>query len=317
MKLKIHACVLNLILFASPALAQTSSPTPAIATPPPVPPDLEVTSGIETGKGGDTTLHAEVVRRKNQTPTRAVIYVHGGGWAGGDYISDAARAYFLAQAGYLVASIEYRLSTAAKWPAQIEDCKLGVRWLRANAKQYHIDPDHIGIYGHSAGGNLVACMGTMEEPRFDGHGGYDGVSSKVQAVLDAAGPVDFRAGNFSDGSQYVSASQKDKDTGMLLLLFGAPFAKIPDTYMDASPISHVRTGDPPFFIAHGEKDPIVSTAQATTFAAALEKVGVPVQLLIVKNGNHGLGPLPQGLPPDPDAKGFRVMAVDFFNKYLN
>jgi len=101
------------------------------------------------------------------------------------------------------------------------------------------------------------------------------------------------------------------------LLFGAPFAKLPDTYKDASPISHVRAGDPPFFIAHGEKDPIVSTDQATTFAATLEKVGVPVQLLIVKNGNHGLGPLPQGLPPDPDTKGFRALAVAFFNKYLN
>jgi acetyl esterase/lipase len=315
--MKFIPCILSLFLSSAlPSVAQSQSPTP-IATPPPPPADLEVTSGIETGRGGDTILHAEVIRLKNRTPTRAVIYVHGGGWAGGDYISDAPRAYFLAQAGYLVASIEYRLSTAAKWPAQIEDCKLGVRWLRANAKQYNIDPDHIGIYGHSAGGNLVACMGTMDEPQFEGHGGYDGVSSKVQAVLDAAGPVDFRAGNFSDGSQYVSASQKDKDAGMLLLLFGAPFAKLPDTYKDASPISHVRAGDPPFFIAHGEKDPIVSTDQATTFAATLEKVGVPVQLLIVKNGNHGLGPLPQGLPPDPDTKGFRALAVAFFNKYLN
>src|SRR6202012_4574115 len=95
--------------------------------------------------------------------------------------------------GYFLASIEYRLRPKYKWPAQIEDCKLAVRWLRANAAKYHIDPDRIGCWGHSAGGHLVACMGTMDDPKLEGTGGYPGVSSKVQAVADFDGVEDFTA----------------------------------------------------------------------------------------------------------------------------
>lgn len=304
-------------LFLAAALAShagTSSPTPPIA--PPTPPDLDITPGVEIGKGGDKILHAEIILAKNQTPTRGIIYVHGGGWAGGTYESGIGRCYYIARAGYLVASIEYRLSGEAKWPAQIEDCKLGVRWLRANAAQYHIDPAHIGICGHSAGGHLVACVGTMDDPKFEGHGGYDGISSKVQAVVDMAGPVDFRDGNFAGGSQYVSSYRVGADAGLLTALFGAPFTADAKTYRDASPICHLRADDPPFLVVHGEKDPIVSTAQAVAFADALRKVGVSVDLLIVKNGDHGLGSVPGGPAADPDLNALFARVGAFFDKYL-
>ena len=110
------------------------------------------------GKGGDRDLHAEIAYPKNATgPLPAVIYIHGGGWVGGSY--KQAPILELAKAGYFAASIEYRLSNVAKWPAQIQDCKLGVRWLRTNAAKYNVDPNRIGAWGASAGGHLGCLPG--------------------------------------------------------------------------------------------------------------------------------------------------------------
>lgn len=313
--MKIISWVPVLFLSLAPfCLAQTPTPPPI----PPVPSDLEVTHDVEIGKGGGKVLHAEIVRSKSAMahPARAIIYVHGGGWMGGDNKCDVRRTYFLAQKGYLVASIEYRLSVEAKWPAQIEDCKLGVRWLRANAARYGIDPNHIGIYGHSAGGHLVACMGTMDDPKYEGSGGYEGVSSKVQAVLDTAGPVDLTGGNFSDGDEYISDKQRAQNVVQFATLMGKPYEGNAELWKEASPITHVRASNPPFFIAHGERDPNVSPLQAKRFAAALQQAGVPVTLVIVQNANHGLGSVVPGVPAIPDGPAFRSMVLEFFDKYL-
>ena len=130
-----------------------------------------------------------------------------GGWIGGTYHWGGI--VHLAQTGYFAASIEYRLDNVAKWPAQIEDCKLAVRWLRANAGKYHVDPNRIGVWGGSAGGHLVLCLGTMAEVKeYEGDVGYPGVSSAVQAVVDYYGPTDLvtpniyseQAKTFDDGS---------------------------------------------------------------------------------------------------------------------
>jgi acetyl esterase/lipase len=295
--------------------AQTPAPAP---TAPPLPPDLEAVHDIEMGKGGGKILHAEVVQPKaaDKRLGRAVIYVHGGGWMAGTNKYDISRVYFLAQHGYLVTSIEYRLSLEAKWPAQIEDCKLAVRWLRANAARYQISPDRIGVYGHSAGGHLTACMGTMDDLKFEGTGGFEGVSSRVQAVVDTAGPVDFREGNFYAGSTYIPDTQIPKDDGMLLTLLGKSFAAAPELWKEASPITHIHSGIPPFFIAHGEMDPIVSPVQAQNFAADLRKAGVPTELTLIQNANHGLGTIPGGVPASPDGTTFRAMVLAFFDKYL-
>jgi len=281
------------------------------------PPDLIVTHEVPIGRGGPDVLHAEIMRAKDpaRAPTRGIVYVHGGGWGGNNKI-EINRVFFLAQNGYLIASVEYRLSSAARWPAQLEDCKLGVRWLRANAGRYGIDPEHIGVYGTSAGAHLASCLGTMDDARFEGHGGYEGISSRVQAVVDAAGPVDFRAGNFFDGDEFISPQQHSQDTGMLNALFGQPFDANPGLWIEGSPAAHVRPGDPPFLIAHGGRDQIVSPQQAKTIAAALQQARVPVELIIVKNGNHGLGQAPGAPPPDPDTRTLHARVVAFFNRYL-
>jgi acetyl esterase/lipase len=262
------------------ALPCVADPASAILAPAP---RVDMIHDIVMGKGGDKVLHAEIIRPHVMpaNPIPAVIFIHGGGWFEG---SQKKVSGVLATRGYLVASIEYRLSGEAPWPAQIEDCKLGVRWLRANAAKYHVDPDRIACWGHSAGGHLAACVGTMDSPALEGTGGYPGVSSKVDAVIDSSGPTDFTKGNFGLGSATIDKDGLASDESMEEKLFGVSFAKNPAIYREASPITWVHAGDPPFLILHGENDAVVSPTNATDFAAALKKAGVPVQLVLIKNG---------------------------------
>jgi acetyl esterase/lipase len=290
-------------------------PAPALPAPPP---DVEMVEGVEIGQGGGRPLHAEIAYPKNKTaaPMPAVLLIHGGGWVGGKPSDFLHVAYSLASRGYFAACPEYRLRGEAKWPAQIEDCKLAVRWLRANAATYNVNPDKIGCWGNSAGGHLVACLGTMDDQKFEGTGGYPGISSKVQAVSDWCGPTDFTDGNFGNGNDAVTPDQKQRDLAMLNDLLGATFAQNPVLWKEASPLTWVKAGDPPFIIVNGDHDQIVATAQGIKFANALQKAGVPVQLIIVKNGDHSMGAAP-GLPPAEPTGGELDRAVlAFFDKYL-
>jgi acetyl esterase/lipase len=303
--MKILSIILTLVLLLqSWSRAQTVTPTPPVA--------IDFIHGIEIGRGGDKILHAELARphELSATPTPAIIYVHGGGWSAG---SETKFPTPLVRQGFITASIEYRLSGEAKWPAQIEDCKLGVRWLRANAAKYGVDPNRIGCWGVSAGGHLVACLGTMDSPALEGKGGYPGVSSKVQAVIDQSGPTDFTAGNFGTGSTTIDEAGLAHDVSLEEELLGATFAKNPNVYRQASPITWVHAGDPPFLIIHGENDKIVAPQQATTFASALEKAGVPVELLMVKNGTPK-GHATLGGQPDPEGQLNAIVA--FLRRHL-
>jgi acetyl esterase/lipase len=312
-----------------PFVTQAASPS----QPPPhtggIPDGVEIEE-VVTGTGGGRSLHAEIARLKDppKVPRPAVLFIHGGSWSArshkeswsGDPDPRTFEWLFLASHGYFVASIEYRLSGEAKWPAQIEDCKLGVRWMRANASKYNVDPGRIACWGGSAGAHLAACLGTMDQPEYEGHGGHEGVSSRVQAVIDYCGPVDFTSGTFANGSTTIPEENKAKVVAMLNALFGATFAEKPELWMAASPITHVRPGHPPFLIVHGERDEVVSLAQATTFAATLRRAGVPVELQIVKGLGHDFEPIWQGWPnapvTDPTATGLRAEIVDFLERSL-
>jgi len=308
--------LVRLSCFFFVALSGFAQTTPAPLPTPPA--DVEMQQDVEIGLGGGRALHAEIAYPKNQTaePMPAVLLIHGGGWAGGrpaDYIHEA---YTLASRGYFAACIEYRLRGEAKWPAQIEDCKLAVRWVRANAAKYHVNPDKIGAWGLSAGGHLVACLGTIDDPKLEGTGGYPGVSSKVQAVSDWCGPTDFTDGNFANGSDTVPPDQKQRDIEMLNDLLGGTLAQKPDVWKEASPFLWVKAGDPPFIIVNGDHDQIVATSQGIKMANALQKVGVPVQLIIVKNGGHTMGPIPGGPAPEPKGWELDNAVYAFFDKYL-
>jgi len=305
---KFRGCLVAFLTLALPVpiLAQTNSPsTHAAPAYSPPPEGIVVLHDVVIGKGGDRDLHAEMAYPKNAvTPLPAVIFIHGGGWLHGDYRS--APIVRLAKTGYFAASIEYRLSDVAKWPAQIQDCKLGVRWLRANAAQYHVDPNRIGVWGTSAGGHLVACLGTMADVKaYEGDGGFPGVSSAVQAVVDYFGPTDFtRPGIYTPRATEVTEG-----------LFGVPLQQNPDLWKSGSPLTYVKAGDPPMLLVHGDSDNVVPLAQSTVFDEALTKAGVPHQFLIVKNAGHGLAPNP-GTTIDPSNAEIQKTLDAFLAKYL-
>ena len=286
--------------------AQSSLPVAALnpAQPPP-PPGIVFLHDVVIGKGGDRDLHAEIAFPKDaSTPLAAVIYIHGGGWKGGDYRQTPILK--IAQAGYFAASIEYRLDNVAKWPAQIQDSKLGVRWLRANATQYHVDPNRIGAWGDSAGGHLVTCLGTMADVKeYEDDGGYPGVSSAVQAVVDFYGPTDFD----TPGIYTPKAIQITEG------LFGVPHDQNPALWKSGSPLYYVKAGDPPVLMVHGDADDLVPLAQSTALDAALAKAGVPHQLIVVKNAGHGFNH-PPGTAIDPSGEEIFKAVFAFFDKYL-
>ena len=231
-----------------------------------------------------------------------IVWIHTGGWSKGR--KERCPAVALVQDGYAVASIDYRLTSTAPFPAQIEDCKAAVRWLRANASTYHLDPDHIGVWGHSAGGHLAALLGTSGGVReLEGTGDNMSYSSRVQAVCDVAGPSDLVR-------LYQEASQSRGDkSGKVMYdvaaLVGGSAEKNITTATAASPIHYVSKDDPPFLIIHGENDATIPVTQAESFAAALKAAGVETTLEIANGRGHGAG-----------GPKFQPMIRAFFDKYL-
>ena len=267
--------------------------------------ELQVDNAVVFGKGGTQDLHCEIIYPKGATkPLGAVVVVHGGGWIKGSYLGSIAGP--LARHGYFAMSIEYRLSDVAKWPAQIQDCECAVRYLRANAAKYHIDPDRIAAFGGSAGGHLVACLGTMANvPADEGDGGNPGVSSAVQAVVDWYGPTDFiRPGVDSSASRNLEEG-----------LIGVPLSQNPALWKSASPLYHVAAGDPPMFMAHGLSDTLVPPASSIELDAALAKAGVPHQLLLVKNAGHDFGQVGAD-PIDPPFAEIERQSFAFLDRYI-
>ena len=211
-----------------------------------------------------------------------IINIHGGAFKMGDK-SQGVPADYLAR-GYAVASINYRLSQHAKFPAQIEDCKAAVRWLRAHAGQYRIDPDRIAAWGASAGGHLAAMLGTTGDTREFDVGGNLGHSSAVQAVVDYFGPTDFLQ---MDAHRLENGMIHDPATSPESQLIGGAIQENKDRVARANPITYVTPDDPPFLICHGDADPMVPHHQSELLAAALRENKVPVELYTVKGAGHG------------------------------
>jgi acetyl esterase/lipase len=191
--------------------------------------------------------------------------------------------------GYAVASVEYRLSQAATFPAQIEDCKGAIRWLRANAAKYDLDPKHVGAWGSSAGGHLVALLGTSGDvAELEGTvGGNLDQSSRVQAVCDWFGPTDFT--QIAAQSLPTSLLDHDAPDSPEARLIGGPIQKNKDKAARANPITYITADDPPFLIMHGDQDNLVPLGQSELLLAALQQAGVPATLHTIKGAGHGFG----------------------------
>ncbi len=219
---------------------------------------------------------------KNATNAPLIVWVHGGAWKQGD--KDRTPAQIFVEEGYAVASINYRLSQHAVFPAQIEDCKAAIRWLRVHAKDHGYNPDRIAAWGSSAGGHLVALLGTSGDVKEFDTGANPGVSSRVQAVVDFFGPTDFtQMGKFPSTIKHDAPDSPESE------LIGGAVQQNKAKAARANPITYVTADDPPFLILHGDKDSTVPLNQSELLEAALKKAGVDVAFHVVKGAGHGFG----------------------------
>ncbi len=196
-----------------------------------------------------------------------------------------ARLIEFAQKGYFCATIEYRLSGEAPWPAQIEDCKCAIRFLRAKADEYGLDPKRIGVWGSSAGGHLVAMLGTAgDQKQFEGKGGWPDQSSRVQAVCDWFGPADLTWAIPREGQGGRAGA-----SNAVVALLGGPGPDLMEKARRASPITYVTPDDPPFLIMHGDQDRLVPISQSEKLRDALKEAKVEVKYQVVEGAGHGFG----------------------------
>lgn len=216
--------------------------------------------------------------KKAKGPFPLVIWIHGGGWRTGSKINP--RALPLVEHGFAVASINYRLTDVAIFPAQIHDCKAAVRYLRANAEQYLIDPNHIGVWGASAGGHLAALLGTTgNRKELEGNVGKNlETASNVQAVCDWFGPSDFLT--------LMPPDEKDKDSNPVHALLGEKEGRFRRAEL-ASPVTHVSPKAPPFLIMHGDNDTVVPLQQSRLLADRLKAEGVDTTFIVMEGSGHG------------------------------
>ncbi len=222
-------------------------------------------------------------------PFPLVINIHGGGFMMGDKgMLDAPIAEALLARGIAVASIDYRLSGEARFPAAIEDAKAAVRFLRANAGRYRLDPERFLAFGQSAGGNLASLVGTTgNAAMFDNPAlGNPGVSSRVSAVIDWFGPSDFALMDEQAKAQGCTPDHGAADSPESTYL-GAPIATVPDKVKAASPLTYIDRDDPPFLLQKGSEDCMVPVGQSELLADALNKAGVPTEYWVLDGAGHG------------------------------
>lgn len=237
-----------------------------------LPAGVKMIADLEYVAGGHERQKLDLYLPENSTgPLPVVLWVHGGGWRAGD--KAGAPAIFLATKGFAVASMNYRLSQHAVFPAQINDCKAAVRWLRANSEKYGLDSKHIGAWGASAGGHLVALLGTTNGLKdLEGNEGAAGQSSDVQAVVDWFGPTDL-----------ITVGKKDTRSELI----GGEASEHPDKARRASPMTYVSAKAVPMLIMHGDQDKTVPISQSETFAKALKEAGADATFVVVEGAAHG------------------------------
>ena len=300
---RLSTLVFLLVASAISAGAQTGPTTQPQNLPPGVRTESDLKYGSAPGRGQLLDLY---LPEAASAPLPLIVWIHGGAWKEGD--KRGCPAVAMVPRGYAVASLNYRLTNEAVFPAQIQDCKGAIRWLRAHAKQYHLDADHIGVWGASAGGHLVALLGTSGDAKeLEGDvGGNLDQSSRVQCVIDWFGPTDLSV--FTDQSEHAAPLATGKhDYSPITALFGGPISAHPDLVRLANPLTFIKRENPPFLIMHGDKDPIVPLAQSEILADALKRAGVETHLEVLPGAGHGNG---FGKP------SLLAMMVSFMDKHL-
>jgi acetyl esterase/lipase len=287
--------------------------------------DLEYSSYATKQGKQKLLLDLFLPEQKPSQPLPVLIYIHGGGWWGGDKnlclknIQKRQGMEKFIQRGYALACINYRLSDRAIFPAQIQDVKTAVRWLKQNANKYNLNPDKIGAWGESAGGHLSALLATsagvkelevnLKNPQ---------ISTRIQAAVNLFGPTDFTKVPPAFEEPYTPAVQKYKDrpwyhyTVATNRLLGGPVSKNLKLATLANPITHLDRKDPPFLIAHGALDDTVPLSQSELLVKALQAKGIEVTFIQEPKGTHYFG----GDKGEYFAPKYIDMMLKFFDTHL-
>jgi acetyl esterase/lipase len=266
--------------------------------------DFVLEEDITFGKGDNVELKLDIAYPENgKGPFPALVYIFGSGWGFWTLSRSQCQLAIMqaAQRGYVAVTVDYRQTSVKEkgkakflFPAQLYDVKCAIRWLRANADQYNIDPNHIGVAGWSSGGHLALMLGlTTPSDGLEGDCGDKKYSSSVQAVVSAGGPTEL-VSMFNESSD---------EPGPVVDLLGANPQQLPDQYAVASPLTYVRIDAPPTLTIHGELDTEVPLKQAYLLDAKMKEIGASHTLIIKKNVGH------VNFTIDPEV-------LDFFDKYL-
>jgi acetyl esterase/lipase len=272
-------CICSITLLALGTAAAKKARSPVL---PPTSSDPVITNAGATHKdviysvAGHDKVRLDVYqpRETGSSPLPGIILIHGGSWEEGDKTALATMARYLAGNGYVAFSIDYRLHSGKKnrWPAQLDDAQRAVRWVRAHARDYNVDPNRIGAWGYSAGAQMASLLGELDT-RDNSDPVLAKYSSRVQAVVDASGPTDFTIDFDSDGGAFFTS------------LLGAAEKQNPELWKSASPVFDITAATAPFLIVHGTRDGMVPVAQSVEFANALRKAGVDVTFVQVNDGH--------------------------------
>src|SRR5262245_12689579 len=218
-------------------------------------------------------LAADVYRPHGAGPFPAILVVHGGAWRVGTRADLAAIAHALAAHGYTAVAIDYRLAPKYKFPAQIYDCQAAVRWMRAHASELRIDPNRIGGFGYSAGGHLVALLGTLDDQHLREPGlSASAPSARLQCVVAGGAPCDFRV--------------LPGDSDRVAFWMGGTRDAMPNEYRDASPASFITSDDPPMYFFHGQQDLLVPIQSPTEMVKLLKDAHVTAEMYPIKDAGH-------------------------------
>jgi len=258
-----------------------------------------VRKGVEYGRVGERALLLDLYTLPDiNEPAPGLIFIHGGGWSKGDRGDYAYYCTRFAKRGYIVATVSYRLSGEAKFPAAVQDVKCAVRWMRANSKKNKMDPNRIAVMGGSAGGYLALMAGyTSDVPELEGDGGNPGISSRVNVVVNAYGPTDL-------------TSPTARTAPEVTRFLPRSYAEDPELFSKASPLAHLTRDDPPTLIFQGTVDELVPAAQNDALAAKCKEVGVQCTYVKFKGWPHTMD-----MAEGPNVC-FQWYMLDFFKKHL-
>lgn len=286
----IHAAtsLLTVLLLLFPASVGCAAPMPQ--EPPKLPAGVKLERDIPYIENGDQAQRLDLYfpEKPASEALPLIVHIHGGGWMGGSKFPCPVTNMVLR--GYVVASIEYRFSQKAKFPAQIQDCQAAIRWLRAHSAKYSIDPQRVGVVGGSAGGHLSALVGTSGgKNAFPAIGEFPDQSDRVQCVLDIFGPANF--------ATVIRQADEDKNVKNIFKFNtpSDPYSSLIGMALDAdaaktasvSPVHYVSKDAPPTLILHGTHDALVPYAQSEEFYAAMKEQGVEVWLQKIPGAGHG------------------------------